>query len=192
MHARWAGPSPTQQSFDFFMKHHKGGFRSTKPCDFNLRTTCSRFRSFQSVSQYSSHGKFAGGGFPIGRHRWGSFLRWLRCLSEHHHLSVPKNRNRRNIAAFSNHKVQNHRFLPQKSSENRQTMAEEIAEKSLVIFFGRAMELAVFQRFQIAAFSNAKITMHARWAGPSSTQQSFDCERALRQPQRRQAMSAPR
>ena len=50
-------------------------------------------------------------------------------------LSVPKNRNRRKIAAFSNRKVLKSQVLPQNSQKNRQKIAEEIAEKSLAIFW---------------------------------------------------------
>ena len=53
------------------------------------------------------------------------------------HLSVPKNRNRRKIAAFSNRKVQNRKFYCGNSCD----------------FWGRGTKIAAFQRFQIASFS---------------------------------------
>ena len=58
---------------------------------------------------------------------------------------VPKNRNRRKIAAFSNRKVLNRRVLPQKLQKNRRKIASD--------FLGRGIEIAAFLRFQIAAFS---------------------------------------
>ena len=67
-------------------------------------------------------------------------------------LSVPKNRNRRKIAAFSNRKVLNRRFCRKnrrKSPENRRRNRRKIASDSL----GRGIEIAAFPRFQIAAFS---------------------------------------
>ena len=67
-------------------------------------------------------------------------------------LSVPKNRNRRKIAAFSNRKVLNRRFcrrkIAEKSPENRRRNRRKIASD----FLGRGMQIAAFPRFQIAAF----------------------------------------
>ena len=93
------------------------------------------------------------------------YRRWLQKLVPAHHaearrwiflgflqLSVPKNRNRRKIAAFSNRKVLNRRFcrrnrrkIARKSQKNRRKIASD--------FLGRGIEIAAFPRFQIAAFS---------------------------------------
>ena len=67
-------------------------------------------------------------------------------------LSVPKNRNRRKIAAFSNRKVLIAGFaaeIAEKSPENRRRNRRKIAS----VFLGRGIEIAAFPRFQIAAFS---------------------------------------
>ena len=50
-------------------------------------------------------------------------------------LSVPKNRNRRKIAAFSNRKVLNRRLCRRNRRKNAAEIAKEIAEKSLAIFW---------------------------------------------------------
>ena len=71
-------------------------------------------------------------------------------------LSVPKNRNRRKIAAFSNRKVLNRRVLPQKSQKNRQKIAEEIAEKSLAIFWAAEKKSQRFRVFKSQRFRDAK------------------------------------
>ena len=69
-------------------------------------------------------------------------------------LSVPKSRNRRKIAVFSNRKVLNRRYCRrnQKSQKNRQKIAEEIAEKIASDFLGRGTEIAA-----VSAFSNRSV-----------------------------------
>ena len=70
-------------------------------------------------------------------------------------LSVPKNRNRRKIAAFSNRKVLNRRFCRRNRRKIRQKIAEEIAEKSLAMFWAAEKKSQRFRVFKSQRFRDA-------------------------------------
>ena len=68
-------------------------------------------------------------------------------------LSVPRNRNRGKIAAFSNRKVLNRRFC----RRNRRKIAEEIVEKSLAIYWAAEKKSQRFCVFKSQRFRDAKL-----------------------------------